>query len=442
MTSLPRAFLFRLVVIIGATLWIYSPAFHGKFVWDDEMYITEIALMNDPERLWKTWFEPGSLANYFPITATVQWVEWILWRYDTLGYHLVNIVLHIVNALLIWRLLAALGLQLAWIGGLIFAIHPTAVESVAWICELKNTLSLTPLLMTMLTWVAYQERPNRGRYYLALAWFFLALLCKTTGVMFPVVILLYAWWKRSRITWRDLAASAPFFALSFVLGVITIYAEKHFFDVRDMVGPKPIAGLASQVACSGMITVFYFWNSVWPSGLMPIYRKWDVSHPSLFLFVPWMMIVILLYWLWMKRAGYGRHALLGLGFFLINLFPFMGFAASGYMRFTWTMDHFLYVPIIGVIGLAVALFDHIRSRILLVALAIGLALMAWEGHTYTPMYADLDTLRTFATASRDTDSAKAQSDFAEVLIQHGRVKEAIPYLEKAARLRALEKPGD
>ncbi len=435
MTSLPRTLLLRLALIIGATLWIYCPVFYGGFLWDDGLYITEIALMNDPARLWKTWFEPGSLANYFPITATVQWAEWILWGHHTLGYHLVNIGLHIVNALLIWRLLAAFGLRLAWLGGLIFAIHPTAVESVAWICELKNTLSLTPLLATMITWVDYEEKPNRGRYYLALAWFLLALLCKTTGVMFPVVILLYAWWKRSRITKHDLLTSAPFFGLSFVLGVITVYAEKHFYAMQDMQGPLPM-GFASQVACSGMITVFYFWNSVWPTGLMPIYPKWDVAHPGFFLYLPWIMVTVLLLWLWMKRDTFGRHALLGLGFFLINLFPFMGFATSGYMTFTWAMDHFLYIPIIGIIGLAVALFDQIRSRVTLVALAVALASMAWESHTYARMFVDLDTLWTFAAATRDRDSAEAQERFGQVLLQHGRVKEAEPYLEKAARLRA------
>jgi hypothetical protein len=153
-------------------------------------------MTQSPTGLWSIWFEPGSQLDYYPIKASVQWLQWHLWGMDTLGYHLTNVVLHILSALLVWRLLSKFGLRLAWLGGLIFAIHPVQVESVAWIAELKNTLSLPPFLLAMCAWIDYEERGKAKDYFLALGLFLVAMLCKLTVVLFPLVILLYAWWRR------------------------------------------------------------------------------------------------------------------------------------------------------------------------------------------------------------------------------------------------------
>ena len=199
------------VLIVLAGLWAFYPALSGEWLWDDGSLVARNALVHDPAGLWKIWFEPSRLIDYFPLKVSVEWLEWHLWQNQTFGYHLTNIVLHILSALLIWRLFGKLGMRLAWLGGLIFAVHPVTVESVAWISELKNTLSLPPLLLAMGAWVDYEEKGNRKDYFLALGLFLVAMLCKTSMVMFPMVILLFDWWKRGRIGWKDLKASLPFF---------------------------------------------------------------------------------------------------------------------------------------------------------------------------------------------------------------------------------------
>jgi len=209
------------LLIVAAGLWVFWPALHGAWLWDDDLLITNNPLIHDPAGLGKIWFAPTtSLIDYLPITVSVEWLEWHLWGMNTFGYHLTSIVLHLTSALLVWRLLTKLGLRLAWLGGLLFAIHPVMVESVAWIAELKNTLSLPPFLLAMCAWIDYDEQGKWTEYVLALGLFLVAMLCKATMVMFPVVILLYAWWKRGRVGVRDLAGNAPFFALSVVLGAI------------------------------------------------------------------------------------------------------------------------------------------------------------------------------------------------------------------------------
>jgi hypothetical protein len=139
-----RGALLKAFLIAAAVLAIYSPVFHGGWLWDDGTLILRNRTIHDSGGLLAIWRGPINGTEYLPLTSSVEWLEWHLWGDDTLGYHLVSILLHFVSALLVWRLLGKLGVKSAWIGGLLFAIHPVAVESVAWISELKNTLSLPP----------------------------------------------------------------------------------------------------------------------------------------------------------------------------------------------------------------------------------------------------------------------------------------------------------
>jgi hypothetical protein len=142
-----KLLLLRALLIVAAGFWVFAPALRGDWLMDDDLYLTQNVLLHDPARLWKIWFAPGSLIEYYPIEASAQAVQWHLWHYDTLGYHLTNLILHLISALLVWRLLGKFGLRLAWLGGFLFVIHPAVVESVAWISELKNTLSLPFFLL-------------------------------------------------------------------------------------------------------------------------------------------------------------------------------------------------------------------------------------------------------------------------------------------------------
>ncbi len=218
---------------------IYSPSLLGDWLWDDEADISHNLITQSPNGLWSIWFQPGTQVDYYPIKASVQWIQWHLWRNDMLGYHLTNVVLHIVNALLVWRLFNRLNLRLAWLGGLIFLIHPANVESVAWIAELKNTLSMTPFLLAMTAYIDYEESHRARDYWLALGLFLAAMLTKTSMVMFPVVILLYVWWKRGRIRGSDLWHSAPFFAVSLLLGLVTVEVG-HWYDIIHAQVSNPV----------------------------------------------------------------------------------------------------------------------------------------------------------------------------------------------------------
>jgi tetratricopeptide (TPR) repeat protein len=387
-------------LIMAAGFFVYDPALHGEFLWDDPQYVTANPLLRDSAGLWKAWFVPGSVMEYYPLQETVLWLQWHFWGPEPFPYHLTNVLLQIASALLLWRLFAQLGLRHGWLGGMVFLVHPANVESVAWISELKNTLSLPPFLVAMTALVRFDET-RRGRdYALSLAAFTLAMLVKITMAPFPFVILLYAWWKRGRIDTRDLRVAAPFLAVAVTLAALTVHAYTSFgYLSPDHPTVPPIGGPLARLALAGFTTSFYFLHLFWPWPLLPMYPAWTVNPPPWFAVLPWIAWLALLAWLWNRRASFGRHVLLGLGFFLLMIAPFSGIATQSYMYFTWVMDHFLYIAMIGPIGLLVAGIDQFLQRASAVrrvavgaAAAIVLVALGVESHDYAAQWRSGDLL--------------------------------------------------
>ncbi len=393
----------KVAFIVLAGLLIYYPAFYGAWLWDDALYLTGNPLLHDPARLWKAWFAPGTFIEYYPIEQTVQWIQWQLWGDQTLGYHLTNLVLDIAGALLVWRLLAKFGLRLAWVGGLLFVLHPMNVSSVANISELKNTLSLPPFLLAMCAYVDFEKNGRPRDYLLALGFFLVAMLCKITMAPFPLVILLYAWWKRGRVDRRDLQRAAPFLVISLILSAMTWLAGIQYANLHPFhPAPMPDIGLLSRMALMGMTLSFYCGLFFWPVEPLQFYPRWAVDPPSFLQFLPWLAAAAVFILLWSKRRTWGRHVLLGLGFFLINLLPFSGIITISYMNYSWVMDHFLYLPMIGLIGLVVATLESVSAqipvmgrRIGIVALSLAGLFLAVQSQDYAAAWTDAESLWTY-----------------------------------------------
>jgi protein O-mannosyl-transferase len=410
-------------MIVVAVFWVYAPVLHGDWLWDDDWYITNQPLLRTAAGLWKFWFQPGSWIEYYPLEETLLWVEWHLWGTDTLGYHLVTTALHAANALLVWRLLARLGLRKAWLGGLIFAVHPAAVDSVAWIVETKNTLSLLPCLLTMIAWVDYEETRRRRDYACALAFFLAAMLCKIEVAPLPVVLLLYAWWKRGRLGWRDIAPTLPFFGIALILFVVcqvsnAIYARHPAYPPEVV---PHLAPLARFVLAGESLTVF-FTHLVWPVGLLPVYPQWTVDPSTALAYPPWLAIAVGAAALWWRRRSWGRTALLGMGVFVLFLAPFLGFLEPSYMSFTWIMDHFLYFALIGPIGLVVAAVESIENRLpasrriaVTAGITLVVGLLALTARGYAAAFSDEATLWGY-TVDHNPGNWLARDNYAKALL--------------------------
>jgi Flp pilus assembly protein TadD len=437
-----------LVVAVGA--WIYWPALHGGWIWDDGAEIARNPVIRGSGGLARIWVSPAT-PDYFPLKTTLQWFLWRLWGDDTTAYHLVTLGLHLLNALLFWRLLKKLGLRLAWLGGLLFVVHPIVVESVAWIAELKNTLSLAFLLAAMIAYIEYDDATvaaeasdssdARIAYLRSLAFFVLAALSKSSVVMFPFTVLLHAWWKRGRISRRDLTASAPFFAASLILGLVTVSFQQHRALASWSI---PLGGFDSRIACAGLALAFYFWKSVIPVGLLPMYPQWSVDPPSIVQFLPWLVLFAALGFFWTQRSTWGRHVIFGTGFFVLNLLPVLGFVSMAYMHISWVADHLAYLPILGLIGLGVGgagrLADGMAGgRSCLRVWGIGgvvlmVGALAWESRSQAKLYGDEEAL--WSRTLRENPGAwMAHINLGQFLAQSGRAEDALGQFSQALRVR-------
>jgi len=437
-----RTWLPQFLLIAGMTLWIYWPALRGGLIWDDQWYITMNPSLHDTSGLWKFWFRPGSWVEYYPVHETVLWLQWQLWGENTLGYHLTSVFLHIINALLVWRLLGKFGLRFAWLGGLIFAIHPVQVDSVAYICELKNTLSLPCFLLAMGSWINYENSKSKRDYENALALFLVAMLCKISMAPFPAVNLLYAWWKRGRIDWSDAKACAPFLLIGFVLAFVTAWAGDVYEKAgHNLIGGTPLTGVLSRIDAVGLDATVYFARCFLPVDIMLVYSQWSLHPHALIQYLPWLVFAGVVYVLWTKRRTWGRHVLLGLGFFLLVLSPFLGFIGVSYMNFAWVMDHYLYIPIIGLIGLVVAGVGDLaaripaRSRPFAVGISAGLVgLMAWVSHAFAGLFVSEEIFWTHVL-QRNPTVWIARQNLGSRLLELERYPEAIEQEKAAISLR-------
>ena len=430
-------------LILLAGTWVVAPTLHAGWYGDDDLYLLNNPLLNDPARVWKAWFQPGSFIEYYPIEQTVQWIQWKLWSTDdTFGYRVTNLVLHLTSALLIWRLLAQFQLRYAWLGGLLFAIHPLTFDSVAVISELKNTLSLPPFLLALSFYMNFEEHHRRRDYLLTLLFFLIAMLCKITMAFFPIFMLLYAWWKRNRITSRDLLNALPFLVISLVLGALTLQAGVWFASASPTPppGPIPLGGFFSRIALAGLSLAFYLLHSLVPIDPMPMYPRWTIDPPSAWQFLPWLGVLALLYFCWAHRKGWGRHVLLGLGFFTLGLGPFLGFNTVSYMALCWVQDHFLYLPLLGLIALAVAGVEQVHGRLSRQALPWGagvvtaiMVLLVWQTRAYAETFAHPEQLWAY-NARYNPDNWFVRYRLGSTLMGHGDPTGAIAQLQESIQL--------
>jgi tetratricopeptide (TPR) repeat protein len=336
---------------VAVVLAAYLPSVRGGFVWDDYGFFIDNPLIENPHGLHDIWLttEPQ---DYFALTSTMLWTEWQAWGMNPVGYHVVNILLHAGAALLLWRVLRQLRLPGAWLGGMLFAVHPVATLSAAWITEGKNTLSLALYLLALWAFLDYDERGGKGRYVLSLLFFLLALLAKGSVVVLPFALLLCAWWRRGGISRRDIARSVPFFALALAMGLVTIWFQWHNAIRGGEVRPE---GLGSIIATTGWIVWFYLFKDLLPAGLTAIYPRWRVESSSLTAWLPLLLLIGGLAWLWMRRRTWGRGPLFAAAYFLIGLLPVLGFLKMSFMPLSLVSDHFQYVAMIGITALAGAI---------------------------------------------------------------------------------------
>ncbi|MBI5766298.1 MAG: tetratricopeptide repeat protein [Verrucomicrobia bacterium] len=427
----------------AATLVAYWPALSGTLLWDDAGHVTRADLQS-LSGLARIWFEPGATQQYYPLLHSAFWLEHQLWGDATLGYHLVNVLLHATSACLFAALLRQLTIPGASIAALLFALHPVCVESVAWISEQKNTLSLVFYLGAALAHLRFNETRARRAYALATTLFVCALLAKTVTATLPAALLVIIWWRRGEPApsagrldlRRDVLPLLPWFALSLAAGLTTAWFERTLIGAA---GSHFELGLVERGLLAGRVIWFYLGKLLGPANLMFIYPRWTVDVGVLWQFLFPLAAVGVAVALWFQRQ---RGLLAAWLLFIGSLFPALGFFNVYPFIFSWVADHFQYLACLPILALIALGLSRLPRAIPLVVLLI-LGGFTWR---QSAIYRDPVTL--FETTLRKNPACwMAHNNLAEELTHRGQPAGAIPHLEAALRLRpdfpeALNNLGD
>ena len=203
-----------------------------------------------------------------------------LWGLHPAGYHVVNILLHAGNALLVWWVLRKLSIRGAWLAAALFALHPVQVESVAWITERKNVLSTALYLLALLSWMRFTDNDRRrwGFYALALSLYLLALFAKTTACTLPAALVLVLWWRRQKLDWRRALQIVPFVLAGLAMGLLAIWWERNRQGTQGDTFDLPFL---QRLLIASRAIWFYLGKLLWPAHLCFSYPQWPVSGPVL-----------------------------------------------------------------------------------------------------------------------------------------------------------------
>jgi tetratricopeptide (TPR) repeat protein len=443
------------LIIVLATLIAYLPAVRGGWIWDDDDYVTENELLHDADGLVELW-KPGQTHQYYPVVFTAFWIEYQLWELNPLGYHLVNVLLHIANALLLWRIMRRLGAPGAWMIAAVFALHPMNVESVAWITERKNVLSGLFYLTAALAYLRFdplrdedepEAAPPRSwnHYGLAIVLFIAALLSKSVTCSLPAALILVLLLCRQRLTLQRLWPLAPLFVIGLFAAMHTAHLEK---ESVGAVGADFDFSFLQRVLIASKALLFYPFKLLIPYPLIFIYPKWTIDEGAWLSY--WSVVVVLL-------AGVGlliayvrgrRGPALAIAFYAGTIFPALGFFNVYPMRYSFVADHFCYLAGIGVIALVVSVLTRLIGSLRIAPLlaAVVLAVFAVLTWLQGPKYASAEALWRRTTA--DNPAAwMAQNNLGAILLRdHKLLGDAIDLLGRgdadaaAAILDQSERP--
>jgi protein O-mannosyl-transferase len=425
------------VILVAATLIAYGPAWSAGFVWDDDVHLTGNPLLTASDGLRRIWFSFDSPAQYSPLTFTSFYLERALWGMNPAGYHMVNILLHAVNALLVWRVLAWLRVPGAWLAAAVFALHPVQVESAAWISQRQNVLMGFFFLLTLLSWIKSIDEQcalPRRFYILALVCCALALSAQATACVLPVALLLILWLKKTPIDWRRLTQIAPFVAMSIGAGLLAVLWERHQQGAH---GKLLAMGLVEHLLLACRALWFYAGKLLWPVDLAFIYPRWTISASTAAAYAWVAATVVLAVVIWLARQRTGREVEVAVAFFVVTLSPFLGFNKVYASAFSFVADHNQYLACIGLIALAAAALETGLGRVawgksllrpaLCAAILLTLGALTWW---QCRMYADNESLW-HETLARNPGSWLAQINLGKTLLDQGDADAAIVHFQKA-----------
>jgi len=456
------------LLLVVATLVVYFPVGHHPFVnYDDMVYV-----VNNPHIQsgldWDTisWaFTTFYQFNWHPLTWLSHAIDVQMFQLEPGGHHAMNLLLQVVNVLLLfWVLLRATGYagRSAMVAGL-FALHPINVESVAWISERKNLLSMLFFLLGLGAYRWYLSSPpmgksslkmqparesRAGRYIAVALLFAMGLMSKPQIIAFPFLLLLWDYWPLQRMAapadgrssgtltapilpargfWWLVKEKIPLFAMCAASAVVTVMAQKSGGAVVSLeVYPFSIRLTNAIVAYAR-----YIGKAVWPTNLIPIYpHPWHALPMSQV--IPALALLLIITVLAVMGRSH-RYLLVGWLWFLGAMVPMIGLVHVGNQAMA---DRYAYLPFIGLFLLVcwgvsdLAERRHVPVILLRCGGMIVLLVLAVVTHHQLAYWNDNVTLWTHSIEA-STDNYVAHDNLALLLIDRGQTEEAMQHFQAA-----------
>jgi tetratricopeptide (TPR) repeat protein len=400
----------KIAILLALTLLAFAPALHAGFIWDDDDYVLNNPNLRDASGLVATWGQLRASPQYYPMVFTSFWVEYHLWGTRPAGYHFVNILLHAAAAILLWRVLETLEIPGAFLAAALFAVHPIAVESVAWITERKNVLSAMFYFAAALAYLRWDAKRTAATYLLVLGLFVAALLSKTVTCSLPAALLLILWWQRPKLTRSDIIPLLPMFILGAALGGLTAYLERSHVQA---VGREWNLSAIDRILIAGRAIWFYATRIILPINLSFIYPKWNIDPGALWQWTFPLGVLVVIAVLWLMRDRWGRGPLAAVLIFIGTLVPALGFFNIYPMRYSYVADHFAYLAAVALLVLIAAGLARWGRRAYLILIPLLVLTLV-----RTTVYRDRQTL--FAdTVAKNPSSWMAHLNLAKALDEAG-----------------------
>jgi tetratricopeptide (TPR) repeat protein len=428
------------IILVVAVAITYLPVWHSGFIWDDDQHLTENPCIVGPLGFAQIWTSGQAL--YYPLVLTSFWLIHNFAGLNPLPYHLLNVAMHAGSAILLWRVLRELNVRAAWFGAALWALHPVMVQSVAWVTELKNTQSCFFYLLSILFFLRAENelRPSavRWRQVISLVFFVLAITSKSSVAMLPVVLLICIWWRRRRLFAKDWLVLMPFFLVSAAASAWTVWEQKFHSGAAGVEWSQP---WAARLAIAGLDVWFYLGKIFWPAPLSFFYPQWKVDPAKPIYFIPLVGALCVLLLLWLKRNGPLRPVFVTVAYFVVSLFPVLGFFNVYFFRYSFVSDHFQYLAAMAPLALFASGLDSVverghraNSRRLFAIATPLLALCALLSWRQARNYVSAESVYRMAI-KYNKEAWLAYSNLGAMYLQNRDVDQAIAYLQKALEIK-------
>lgn len=429
------------LLLVVATLALYNPVSHHPFVnYDDDRYVGDNAHIKAGLH-WETirWaFTTYDEANWHPLTWLSHALDCQLFGLNPAGHHYTNVLLHALNVLLLFIVLrrSTGSVWRSCMVAALFAVHPINVESVAWVAERKNLLSMLFFLLALGAYRWYAIKPRIGAYLLVVFLFACGLMSKPQVITLPFVLLLWDYWplrREKEFSWL-VREKLPLFALSAASAVITIRAQKAGNAISTLVKYPLSVRLENAVVSYAR----YCEKAFWPMHLSPIYphpadslKSWQVPVSILFLLVISGLVVV---------ARQRRYSLVGWLWFLGTLVPMIGLVQVGSQAMA---DRYAYLPFIGLFIMACwgaadwGQQRHFPSKVLAGISILVLLALALVAHRQINYWGDNVTLWSHALQVTSNNFI-AEDNLGGALLAEGQLEEAQPHFRAAAAIHPAD----